>query len=553
MDDIIIGAMLDIPVSRLSVGYKELLEDLTVSNPKYAAARIHGKGFVSKSIPKKLHFFKINDQRKSIIVPRCIDSKYYRGKPDTSIISDGKYIGFGAGEEFKLRDIQQNYFDTVVNPYITSFDKSEPISVLLNAECGSGKTVMSLYLAHLYRRKTIVVVPQTKLGKQFKARVSELFPKWSCGWEDGKNSYDITLATYSLLTDSRFDMNYFSQFGHIIFDEFHRCGADSYKDVLEKANCKYRTSLTATFRRKDGLADILKLHVGDILEMESNSIETDIYPITTKYSINEEEFRSVGRFGKLTAKVKLYSDIQVRDRKTKQEVTRGSVIDKSDSLDTVTVKSSIDKSTGTYSNKDFSFFPLGSVSMPTLDTEIAKYAERNNEIMDTLVELYKSGRKVLLLSKRKDQIFKLYGKLKRRGIQSGVVISEKAKEYKAHCKKLGMSPTEYSEHCLTNLPILLGIDKLAEEGLDVPEFDTIIYAHPIRDIEQSVGRVGRHLEGKKKPKAIFFLDKVPSYIRVFDGKTGAKQMFVSLGHKVHPYTNSQQFIQILKSETNGKI
>lgn len=543
--------MIEVPVAELTTDYKKLLESLTVTNPAYTTASFFGKGYVKKSIPKKLFFFRINKQNKTILIPRGIEGKYFDGEPKVSLMSEGTPISEGCTGKFKLRPEQQKFFDTKVCSYInnvlyTRDTNIKPIDILLNAECGSGKTAMALYLSSLYKVRTIVAVTTKKIGNQFKDTVSDLFPDWTCGWEDGKNEYDITLSTYSLLSKDNYTEKYFSKFGHIILDEYHRCGADTYSIILEKASCRFRTSNTATFRRKDGLHKILKLHAGEILEMKRDSIKAKVYPIHTGYGLNEDLFRTVDRLLIQLDKLEEYTDVAVLDLKGK-ELDRGMVIRVNRDTQNFLLMSSVSK-------KEVSIIDLGkkkikrlgNVSAPMMDTEIALVEPRTFDILDLIKTLHTAGRKVIVLSKRKEQLFDLEGKLKRRGIKAGVFVSEKAKEYKDYCKRKGRTIEEQRDFVFNESRVILGIDKLAEEGMDVPSFDTLIYLHPIKDIEQSIGRILRKVDGKREPIAFYLIDEVNMYGSAFNGKKGAKKMFESLGHTVEKEKTFAETIDLIE-------
>lgn len=541
------GAMIEIPVSELKTDYKKLLLSLTVPNPAYKSASFFGKGFVKKGIPKKLFFFRLNEKDKTILVPRGIDRNYFKNGAELNRMSYGTEISEGHTGNFKLRPNQQEFFDGKVYPYIDNKKKNEPIDLLLNAECGSGKTIMALALTSEYRTRTVVAVTTKKIGNQFKKAVKDLFPNWTCDWEDGKNEYDVTLSTYSLLSKENYTEDYFRKFGHIVLDEYHRCGADTYSRILEKATCRYRTSLTATFRRKDGLHKILKLHAGDILEMERSSMKATIYPLSTGYEINEDLFRGVNRFNTKFENLEEYTDIALKNKKG-VEVDRGMAIKIDRNKGSFYLMSAVTKKEILIDNpSEYIIKKLGNVSSPMIDTEVADIEARTIDVFELIRELYRQGRKIIVLSRRKDQLYQLGGKLKRRGIDAGVFVSEKDKDYKEYCKRNGRTIEEQRDYVFNRVNIILGIDKLAEEGMDAPSFDTLIYLHPIKDVEQSIGRILREYGGKKDPIAFYLVDKVNSYNKAFYGKTkGARKMFVDLGHKVEEEISMSEATQLIK-------
>lgn len=543
--------MMKLSVSSLVGNYKELLAMLTVDNPEYKSARFFGKGFVKKDIPKKLFFFRTDDTTRSIKIPRNIDNKYFNGTVEYSKLSFGSEIRVGYNSNgFKLRPHQDKYFQETVFPYINSLEPSSNIDILLNSFCGSGKTVMALYLASVYRRKTIVCVTTKKIGKQFIQSINDLFPNWACGWAEDKKEYDITLGTYALLSSVSYTEEYFSNFGHIILDEFHRCGADTYSRVLEKAPCKYRTSLTATFRRKDRLHKILRYHAGKVLEMEKNEQKAIIYPIKTGAEINEDLFRGVNRFATKFDNLEEYSEICVKSNETKKEVDRGMVVQINKPQGYFIIKSSISMNDVKYLSNEVSIYNLGVVSSPMIDTEVSENEIRTDIIVYLIREAYRKGRKTIVLSKRKEQLYSLAKVLTRYGIDNGVFVSDKAPDYKKYCEANGRTVEENAEFVFNKTRVILGIDKLAEEGMDAPKFDTLIYAHPIKDIEQSIGRIlrenpeGNH-PAKQSPIAFYLIDKINSYNKSFYGKKdGAKQMFEKLGHKVVDECTIEQLKQL---------
>ena len=550
-----IGALLEVPVSSLTGEYKELLASLTVANPEYKSARFFGKGYIDKKIPPKLTFFITDKNTKKIHIPRGVSEEYLRaGTEIFYTLSSGRKIPQGDDGTFALRPKQQVYFDGIVLPYIDTLETPN-IDILLNAQCGSGKTIMALYLANLYKRNTLVCVTKKNIGEGFIKTVKKFFPNWTCGWVDDKNTYDITLGTYALLSQDNYTTSFFKSYGHIVLDEFHRCGAETYSKILQKAPCKYRTSLTATFRRKDGLHKILKLHAGKILEMERDEQVATIYPLSTGVSINEEMFRSVGRFATKFENLEPYSEVAVKDPTTKKEVDRGMVSDIVVSSGSLTLVSSVTGKNVEYTN-EHKYYNLGIASAPMIDTEISEMDERNDMILSIVRECYKLGRSVILLSKRKEQLFKLEKILTRYGIPNGVFVSDKDAEYKKYCADKGRTTKENEDYVFYQTRVILGIDKLAEEGMDVPKFDTMIYLHPVKDIEQSIGRILReNPEGncppKKHPIAFFLLDKVNSYTNSYNSKKdGAKKMFLDLGHIVEPEKTITELKQLFK---DGKI
>lgn len=532
-----IGAMIKIPVEVLGSNYKELLQELTMVNPKYSSAKRHGFGKVSASIPEYLYFYELDQNTRSIYVPRNYKnlSKYLGNFSLIDKTVKGKKIGKGCTA--KLRTNQEQFFNKLVYPYINNINNNKiNKDILINAFCGSGKTFMSLWLADCYSVKTIVAVTTNQIGKQFVETVKKLFPGWTVGVYDSskKITYDITIATYALLSGK--GSEFYDEFGHIILDEYHRCGAETYSEILKSAGCMYRTSLTATPRRKDGLYDILKHHAGEELVMDRDSLEADIYPVHTNISLNEDEFKPVGRFPIKDLDKLLYKEFAVRHKQGSDRgiIDKGIVTNTNSTTGAIDFLSSMHGKSVTYNIEHNTFFPLMPISVSALDTEISLISERDDLVIDLIAKCLNSGRRVLVLSKRKEQIFSLNSRLKRRGMNPDIVVSSGDADYKEYLKKLGVKHVDYVERVYNESNLILGINKLAEEGMDVPKFDTLIYLHLIKDVEQSIGRILREYDGKKKPVAFCLIDNINIYRNTFFGKKGAEEMFKNLGHNIMP-------------------
>lgn len=569
------GAMLEIPVECLGMNYKELIKGLTVDNPEAKTQAFFGSKFSQNKVPSKLYFFDTNSENKSILVPRNIDSKYipFADGFDFSGLARGREISEGVSSSFKLRPHQFKFFDEVVIPYINSiiidnniYNNINNIDILIDAECGSGKTVISLYLASIYKRNVLVGVTKRSIGDQFIKTVKELFPQWSVGWENGKDNFDITVATYSLLSGDTYDGEYFDKFGHLIMDEYHRAGASTYQTILAKATCQYRTTLTATFRRKDGLQKILGQHIGHILTLPRTSRKAVIYPILTGQTIHEINYRAIDKVSikvmsdddlqlprakrEKLARLEVYTDVCVKHAKTRQELVRGMVtdIDITKSPREVSIMCGNTGGTHKYFSDEVTFHKLGIISTTAIDTEITEFNGRNDIVLNILKSNRESGRKTLILSKRKEVLYKMYYRLKRYGFNVGIVISEKAKDYTDFCKKIGVSVSESREYALKEADVVLGIDKLAEEGLDIPHIDSLIFLHPVKDIEQAVGRITRELENKPSSQAFYLVDNFTAYRKAWDGNGGAKKLFLALGHKVKSEMTFDEYINNYKDE-----
>lgn len=530
------GALCRVP-GELVKDPKGLLASLTFPNPEYRNAQMFGKAkaknghvYTGKKIPKDLFFYSLDKRTREVLLPRNINLRKYltAGYEFEDCTSEGMPLGKYTNPALKLRDYQEEFIES---EFLPSYEAGET-DFLFIADCGAGKTFTGLYAASLLKRRTLVVVTTNTIAKQWTDTVTNVYKGWTTNklsTQKPKTDVDVVIATYSLLTEDRFDEAFFSQFGTIIFDEYHRAGAASYNEILKKAPCKYRISLTATFRRKDNLHKVLAMHVGTQLQMNADMMKARVFPIETDLEIKFEEFRAVK--GQITfPKLTEFSEVAVTDAKTNAVVTRGTVYE----IDRDSKLADVD---GTwYDSRAYHFHRLGDVSFADIETYIAANDTRKTDLLRLIYWGRKNGRKILLLSNRKSILYDLYKSLRRK-VNVGVIVSDKAKEQQRFCRALGVPAKEYEQKVKTECTVILGIDKIAKEGLDVADLDMLIYAYSEKDIEQSIGRICRNLPGKPEPLAFYFIDDSPVHKNRFYGNKGAMEMFLDLGHTVEQETH----------------
>jgi len=93
--------------------------------------------------------------------------------------------------------------------------------------------------------------------------------------------------------------------------------------------------------------------------------------------------------------------------------------------------------------------------------------------------------------------------------------------------------------------IILATYQLASEGFNVPSLNTVIFASPISDIQQSIGRILREIPEKRKytPLCIDILDD----FSIFKRKGAARQKFYNTNkYKVSFYIDNEK----IESEEN---
>ena len=120
---------------------------------------------------------------------------------------------------------------------------------------------------------------------------------------------------------------------------------------------------------------------------------------------------------------------------------------------------------------------MGKLALPLMITNLSNMKDRNQNIVEITLELLKQNdRNILILSERREQLKSLFNIFTSLHQSVGLYIGGmKEKELKsAESKK-----------------VMLSTYAMTSEGFDNPELNTLIFATPKTNIEQSVGRILR--------------------------------------------------------------
>lgn len=125
--------------------------------------------------------------------------------------------------------------------------------------------------------------------------------------------------------------------------------------------------------------------------------------------------------------------------------------------------------------------------------------KRNRTIVNLLIKALKSDRKIMVLSGRLAHLEQIKDLVNKQMIKEGL-------RYTVGYYIGGMSEKDRTISSTRNL--ILATYAMAEEGLDIPDMDTLFLSTPKSAIEQSVGRILRMYDGKKDPMVIDFSDPI---------------------------------------------
>jgi superfamily II DNA or RNA helicase len=226
--------------------------------------------------------------------------------------------------------------------------------------------------------------------------------------------------------------NFKLAYGGPIVHNCHHIASETFSSIFYKVQTRYHLGLSATLDRKDGLTKVINWFIGPVI---IDITKTDIIP-SVKFLFNE---------------------------------------------------------TAGYEEK---YNKLGKINLPIMITDLTLKEGRNQLIIQTINQLIEKGRKILVLTDRRDHCGLLY-KMLPEGVSGQYVGGMKTLDRKSS----------------TEQKVIIGTYQASGEGFDVPDLDTLILATPKSDITQAIGRILR----QKNPNEPLVIDIVDSF-SVFKGQ-----------------------------------
>ena len=483
-------------LERLGIDIERLQEDLTLPNPEFAAKMRFGKGRFYKKVDTHICYLK--EVGSEYIIPR-----YYRGDPLFLPCENNMTIGRYLTSEHRivLRDYQSDFFHK--NDEVVSCSTG----ILIEAPCGHGKTVMGIYHAMRKGVQTMVLVPTYYLAKQWKQRIEETTNASVVILRSTDSEIpvdrDFTIVVRDLFTCRTLPKELVDNIGHIILDEAHRVGAETYLPILDEIPARYRTALTATFRRTDGVHRILRYHFGEHIKMENRFPKPFVYAVRTNVKIN-----GVISKNKKHEKLLGYLDeIGYPYHETKGVIEFTPSKDLRDQVEASYKKGGLNKTA--YHEVTACLKRCSEMSYSVVDSYLNEHPGRRKTAIRVIQECLDAGRTVLFLSKRKDTLKSLHRYFAK--YRPMLIVSETNER-----------SDEDDEYLQNTCPLIFGVTQLAKEGLDIDRLDTIIFHLPMKDTEQAIGRISRLCDTKKPPIGLYLLDDSPITYAVF---SNAKKFF----------------------------
>jgi len=313
---------------------------------------------------------------------------------------------------------------------------------IISLKCGGGKTVLALSIIASLQKKTIVLVHKDFLMTQWRDRIKQFLPGAKIGKiqqdtldVDGK---DIVLAMVQSVSVKDYPKEVFEQFGLAVFDECHHLGAEVFFKSMRKVASKYMLGLSATPKRKDRLQWVFESFIGPIVYMTKDVVTEGVEVNVIDYYSEDEN----------------------------------------------------------YCKECLNY--MGKPVLPKMINNICAFWERTLMILNLTKKYFEMGRKVIILSDRRNHLDVMLEWLLQNSIPSGLYVG-------------GMKPFDLHES--QEKDVILGTFSMAAEGMDIPKLNTIILASPKSDVVQAVGRIMREKANVRKfhPLIIDINDTHPNF------------------------------------------
>lgn len=386
-----------------------------------------------------------------LLVPRGFYQKFKRN-------NSVEEIRVSTGRPFSAQLIQGGTKWSDAPPYneqpiavnhLLPFLKPPYGGVMLQANCAFGKTICALRVAYALGRTTLIVVNKNFFMSQWTKEIQHVLPGAKIGYIQGSTcdfiGKDFVIGMVHSLSQKDYPEAVYSYFGLVVVDECHRTGSETFSIVTPKFHAAYRLGVSATPRRKDGTENSFLYNIGHIAYKAKTESTVPLVKL-----VDGPELQGF-RYGRLV------------------------------SIDTL--------NSSEYANC------------------VASNTTHNEQCLSEAIAAAKTGRKVMLLSTRMEQLVFFYTRLLMMGFPYTVGWATGQQPQFGENKQILynedgkivtriMKEAELEQH--DTCQIILATKQMIEEGYNNQPLDTIVLCVPIGDIEQTGGRIRRHCKPVEK-------------------------------------------------------
>ena len=416
--------------------YDYIKSELEIKNPEIQKKK--AMGFWAGNIPKTIKMYSRNGE--TYILPfGCIDDIWSLNNK----IEDYE-INFGKHEKLEFPQSNIKLYDYQEEAVKIMLKAKRGI---LEAKCGSGKSIMGLEIAKRIGYKTLIIVQTNEILNQFIGYL--------------KNNFNMKKGDYGIIAAGKIEignlvtvalkqtlvkadlLDYKYEWGTIIVDEVQNVGGSvtqvtQYSKILNNLASEYRIGLSATGYRVDGLTKCMYSLMNKI-----------------KYRIPEEAISNKV----MKAKVKpIYTSYEMPRECLKWD---------------------------------------GTINYTTLPTNLAENDSRNNLIAKMLEN--EKDNYCLILSDRLSGIKMLHEKVGGLLIDGSMTTKTEKEKREIAIEKMRNKEEHY----------LFATFQLAREGLDIKPLNRLFLIAPTKNkitLLQSVGRIERRDDNKETPIVYDFVD-----------------------------------------------
>lgn len=376
---------------------------------------------------------------------------------------DPEYISMPDGEPIKAKCLREPlpHQRAAVAALCEKFDRSKQIGDggVLSLPCGWGKTYCAIRTVCQLGLAALIVVPTECLMDQWAEAIETMTGSKSIGKIQQSTvdveGRDFVIAMLHSISLKDYPLSTFDRFGITIFDECHHISSETFCRAMMRIRTRFTLGLSATPERSDGLSPIFYNFIGPLFHQEKRTGSNTVW--IKKFYLNS-----------------------------------------------------------TSENYGVLRMANGTKNTAGMTTNIAKMPERNALIYHILKTYGGQGRKILVLSSRKEHLRTL-----KEMIDTTEVPGPGGAQLTTgfYWGKTGVTRTVHRAMLAesSKCDLIFGIDVIAKEGLDIPGLNTLIFATPPGvEIEQPVGRILRKFHLDLNPVVVDLVDNTGNYVSHFN-------------------------------------